>query len=59
MLKLLEFDFTLEYKKGKENLVADALSRKVQSLHAISMVTPTWIEEIEHPTVKMTLASPY
>jgi hypothetical protein len=28
MLKLLEFDYTIEYKKGKENTVADALSRK-------------------------------
>jgi hypothetical protein len=48
MLKLLEFDFTLEYKKGKENIMADALSRKVHSLQEISMVTPAWIEEIEH-----------
>jgi hypothetical protein len=26
MLKLLEFDYRIEYKKGKENTVADALS---------------------------------
>lgn len=45
MLKLLEFDF-LEYKKGKDNIVADALSRKY-SLHAISLVTPKWIAEME------------
>jgi hypothetical protein len=31
MLKLLEFDYTIEYKKGKENTVADALSRKYQA----------------------------
>lgn len=46
MLKLLEFDFKLEYKKGKENLVADALSRKNQ-LYALSSVTPKWIAEVE------------
>jgi hypothetical protein len=28
MLKLLEFDYTIEYKQSKENFVADALSRK-------------------------------
>jgi hypothetical protein len=47
MLKLLEFDFTLEYKQGKENVVADALSRKQHSLLAISSVTPKWISEVE------------
>jgi hypothetical protein len=30
MLKLLEFDYRIEYKKGKENTVADALSRQFQ-----------------------------
>lgn len=46
MLKLLEFNFQLEYKKGKDNLVADALSRK-HACMAISMVTPTWISAVE------------
>jgi hypothetical protein len=32
MLKLLELDYKIEYKKGKENVVADALSRQFKSM---------------------------
>jgi hypothetical protein len=46
MLKLLEYDFTIEYKKGKENLVADALSRQFNKLLAISVAKPMWIKDI-------------
>jgi hypothetical protein len=35
MAKLLGFDFSMEYKKGKENLVVDALSRQVDNALAI------------------------
>uniref|UniRef100_A0A8R7U1I3 Reverse transcriptase domain-containing protein n=1 Tax=Triticum urartu TaxID=4572 RepID=A0A8R7U1I3_TRIUA len=46
MLKLLELNFTLQYKKGKENIAADALSRK-HSVMAISLATPQWISVVE------------
>nr|XP_051192241.1 uncharacterized protein LOC127305750 [Lolium perenne]XP_051192242.1 uncharacterized protein LOC127305750 [Lolium perenne]XP_051192243.1 uncharacterized protein LOC127305750 [Lolium perenne] len=51
MLKLLEFDYSIEYKKGTENLVADALSRQFQATdreqcNAISVSVPTWTTEI-------------
>lgn len=47
MLKLLEFNYTIEYKKGKEYRVTNALSRREHCL-AISMALPAWIEEIEN-----------
>ena len=32
-----EFDFEIKHIKGKENKVADALSRKVQEMHVASL----------------------
>ena len=48
MVKLLGYNYTIEYKKGKENKVADALSRVHHSsqLLAISHVVPVWIEQV-------------
>ena len=46
LIKLLGYKFTVEYKKGKENKVADALSRK-PNLLAISMAVPSWTDNIE------------
>jgi hypothetical protein len=34
---LCEYDFDIRYIKGKDNKVADALSRKVHELHATSI----------------------
>lgn len=41
-------DYTIKYRKGKDNLVADALSRRDEkgSCKAITVVTPEWIKEV-------------
>ena len=47
--KMLGYDFEIIYKKGKQNVVAAALSRKDEDvevlLHAISILQPSWITE--------------
>lgn len=48
LIKLLGYNFKVEYKKGKENRVADALSRVQCSIRAFlsSTVVPAWITEV-------------
>ena len=46
LVKLLEFDYSIEYK-GKENIVADAPSRRDTVCHAITSCVPDWIEEVK------------
>jgi hypothetical protein len=47
LMKLLEFNYQIEYKKGNENKVADALSRKDHTNAAITTTTLAWIHDIE------------
>ena len=47
LIKLLGFNYVVEYKKGKENKAADALSRVSHAeLLALSCVVPVWIERV-------------
>ncbi|KAH9322658.1 hypothetical protein KI387_017297, partial [Taxus chinensis] len=47
--KMLGYDFEIIYKKGKDNVVVDALSRKDESVEAllcaISILQEDWIED--------------
>jgi hypothetical protein len=46
LMKLMEFNYSIEYKKGKENRAADALSRQDHSSLAISAAIPAWAADI-------------
>jgi hypothetical protein len=48
MTRLMALQFKILYKKGKENIAVDALSRvgHMMALQAVSSVQPTWIQEV-------------
>jgi hypothetical protein len=47
LLKLLQFNYTIEYKKGKENKAADALGRRDNTLFPITAIQPSWTDSVE------------
>jgi hypothetical protein len=47
--KLFEYDYEIIYKKGKDNVVVDALSKKYEdegSLFSLSFIVPDWLQAI-------------
>lgn len=52
MTKLLGYDFQVEYKKGRENKVTDALTRKEEDTHevilnVISILVANWLVDLK------------
>jgi hypothetical protein len=49
LVKLMDLDYQIHYKKGVHNAAADALSRRVQEeeeVMAVSECLPTWIQKL-------------
>jgi hypothetical protein len=49
MTKLFGYDYEIIYKKGKDNVVFDALSRKYEdegSLFSLSFIVPDWLQVV-------------
>jgi hypothetical protein len=48
LIKLMGYNYKIEYKKGKENEAVDALSRRPQSesVNDLSSAVPLWIHDV-------------
>jgi hypothetical protein len=47
--KLFGYDYEIIYKKGKDNVVADALSQKYEdegSIFSLSFIVPDWLQAV-------------
>ena len=54
MIKLMGYDYKVEYRKGRENRAADALSRRDvngqgsdEDCNAIVTIIPDWVEDVK------------
>jgi hypothetical protein len=61
LIKLMGYDFVIEYKRGYDNRAADTLSRQQEgALLAVSAPVPSWIEpiqqEVQHEPDLITLS---
>ena len=57
MVKLMGFHYEIEYRPGRENKAADAISWLQGEVSAISCPTPTWLEAVRieartHPALE-------
>jgi hypothetical protein len=58
--KLFGYDYEIIYKKGKDNVVADALSRKYEdegSLFSLSFIVQDWLQAIHQEWLQDTKSS--
>ena len=49
MTKIFGYDYEIIYKKGKDNVVADALSQKYEdegSIFSLSFIVPDWLQVV-------------
>jgi hypothetical protein len=52
LIKLLQFNYTIEYKIGKENKAADALSRRDNTLLPMTTIQLAWTESVEQSYIQ-------